>query len=211
MKICTKRGGAGAGLEDVETVPVRKKRILITGTGSYIGDSVKKYLEDASGLYEAHCISTIGMRPEPEMFRGYDVVFNAAGIAHRKETNENRSLYYEINRDLAVEIAKAAREAGVQQFIHLSSMSVYGKVTGIIRKEDIPYPDSAYGESKLSADEIIETLNSGNYVVTAGIFNPVIRMLPLRIVKKVFGSLIYEHTDTVSRYSFEESIVLSER
>ncbi len=48
-------------------------------------------------------------------------------------------------------------------------------------------------------------------MVTAGIFNPVIRMLPLRIVKKVFGSLIYEHTDTVSRYSFEESIVLSER
>lgn len=94
------------------------------------------------------------MRLEPEMFRGYDVVFNAAGIAHRKETNENRSLYYEINRDLAVEIAKAAREASVQQFIHLSSMSVYGKVTGIIRKEDIPYPDSAYGESKLSADEI---------------------------------------------------------
>ena len=45
-----KAGGAGAGLEDVETVPVRKKRILITGTGSYIGDSVKNILK----MHPAH-------------------------------------------------------------------------------------------------------------------------------------------------------------
>lgn len=282
---------------DADTMPSGKKRILITGKDSYIGDCVKAYLENASDLYSVDCIGTIGLHPEPDIFNGYDVIFNVAGIAHIKETNENRFLYYEVNRDLAIEIAHAAKEAGAGQFILLSSMSVYGKVTGRIKKGDVPYPDSAYGESKLSADEAIEKLNSGNFKVailrppmvygkdckgnyktlrsfavkspvfpdignqrsmiyignlcefikrvidreesglffaqnveyvntaemvrkvaeenglrmhTANIFNPVIRCMPFRIARKVFGSLTYEQTDTVSKYSFEESIALSE-
>lgn len=283
---------------DKNAGPLRQKRILITGKGSYIGECFKKYLEKELQRYQADCINTVGLVPGPDDFRGYDAVFNVAGIAHVKETAENRHLYYEINRDLAVHIAQAAKEAGAGQFIQLSSMSVYGKEEGLIRKTDVPDPVSAYGESKLSADEAAVQLESedfkvavlrpplvygrgcrgnyqmlrsfavkspvfpdyrnqrsmiyignlcefvkqvidkkesglffpqnseyvdtsrmvmevarrnGNRIRLTHIFNPAIRMLPLKIIKKVFGNLIYERTDTVNRYSFQESIALSER
>lgn len=48
--------------------------------------------------------------PTVELFRGYDVVINVAGIAHIKETDENRELYYEINRDMSVNIAKMQKK-----------------------------------------------------------------------------------------------------
>lgn len=51
-----------------------------------------------------------------------------AGIAHIKETKENAILYYKVNRDLAVEIAKLSKSYGVKHFIFMSSMSVYGLI-----------------------------------------------------------------------------------
>ena len=63
-------------------------------------------------------------------FSKYDVVYYVAGIAHIKETAENRNLYYEVNRDLAVAVAEKAKREGIKQFVYLSSMSVYGLTVG---------------------------------------------------------------------------------
>lgn len=134
------------------------KRVLITGAGSYIGESVKEYLMATPDSYDVQSKDTMGWDPQPSDFEGYDVVFNVAGIAHIKETAENRHLYYDVNRDLVVNIARAAKAAGVKQFILLSTMSVYGMVTGRITKDTQPNPVNAYGKSKLEADEKIKTL-----------------------------------------------------
>ena len=142
------------------------KKVLITGDNSYIGDAVKKYLEQESNNYDVDTIDTVGISPSVEMFSPYDVVFNVAGIAHIKETKDNRHLYYDINRDLVVKIANTAKEAGVKQFILLSSMSVYGKTTGFITKETIPRPTTSYGDSKLQADELIKRLEDNDFVFT---------------------------------------------
>ena len=85
------------------------KRVLITGKGSYSGESVKQYLLQYPADYNVAIIDTIGWNPNAFDFSDYDVVFNAAGIAHIKETKKNRHLYYEVNRDLAINIAKAAK------------------------------------------------------------------------------------------------------
>ncbi len=146
--------------------PVATKKILITGKGSYIGNSIKAYLERLfPAYYCVDMVDTVGFTPVPAGFYGYDVVIHTAGIVHRRETNENRPLYYAVNRDQAVSIAKAAKKAKVGQFIILSSMSVYGMATGRILKETVPFPDSAYGESKLSADEAIEKLADAEFRV----------------------------------------------
>lgn len=139
------------------------KRILITGEKSYIGEAVKRFIQQEPDKYIVDVIKTRGLIPIPEMFSSYDVVFNAAGVAHMKETKENRHLYYDVNRDLAIGIARAAKEAGVKQFILLSSMSVYGKTTGYIAKSDTPDPITAYGKSKLQADEAIRKLEDENF------------------------------------------------
>lgn len=142
------------------------KKILIAGAHSYIGDSFKAYLDQSPNQYETEILATRGLDPRKEMFENIDSVFCVAGIAHIKETDENRHLFFDVNRDLVIEIARNARVAGVKQFVLLSSMSVYGKIEGKIDKTDIPEPNTAYGESKYQADEEIKKLEDDNFIFT---------------------------------------------
>jgi UDP-glucose 4-epimerase len=110
------------------------KRILITGKNSYIGTSVEKWLLKEPEKYSVDTIDMLNESWREHDFSKYDVVFHVAGIAHIKETKNNRNLYFKINRDLAYETALKAKQDGVKQFIFLSSMSVYGIEKGIIDK-----------------------------------------------------------------------------
>lgn len=139
------------------------KNILITGANSFIGESVRDYLTAFPDQYNVRIKDTIGWEPNVADFKDTDCVFNVAGIVHIKETPENRRLYYEVNRDLVIKIAKAAKEAGVKQFILLSSMSVYGRVVGQIAKETPTHPVNAYSKSKAEADEAIEKLADADF------------------------------------------------
>ncbi len=139
------------------------KKVLIAGANSYIGESFKSFLMRYQNEYTVSEIATKGLIPTASMFKGFDVIFCVVGIAHIKENFKNRQLYFEVNRDLVVSIAKAAKEAGVEQFILLSSMSVYGLKVGHIRKNTKPHPVTAYGEAKLQADEEIKKLESDDF------------------------------------------------
>ncbi len=139
------------------------KRILITGANSYIGESVRDYLSAYSDKYQVEIKDTIGWEPQSSDFVGFDVVFNVAGIAHIKETTENQHLYYDVNRDLVIKIAENSKAAGVRQFILLSTMSVYGLVTGSINKSTPVNPINAYGKSKAEADEAIRKMADDSF------------------------------------------------
>ena len=139
------------------------KNVLITGIGSYIGEKTREYLQKYPERYTVKMLDTVGWEPQRENFVGFDVVFNVAGIAHIKETNQNRHIYYDINRDLVIKIANKAKEAGVKQFILLSTMSVYGLTVGKITKKTSVRPNSAYGKSKAEADEVIIKLQDENF------------------------------------------------
>lgn len=140
-------------------------RILITGANSYIGRAFEKWLAQWPDKYVVGMVGMIDGSWREKSFSGYDVVFHVAGIAHIKETKKNESLYYSINRDLAHEVAKKAKRDGVRQFIFLSSMSVYGVDTGVIDKNTPIKPKSAYGNSKLQAEELINILADDTFIV----------------------------------------------
>lgn len=140
------------------------KKILITGADSYIGVSFEKYLNACFPCdYSINTIDMIDGSWKEKSFAGFDSVFHVAGIAHQKETKANAHLYYEVNRDLALETAKKAKADGVKQFVFLSSMSVYGMDTGIINRDTPIRPKSHYGRSKAEAEEAIELLNDDNF------------------------------------------------
>lgn len=141
------------------------KKILITGANSYIGVSFENYMKQWADEYSVDTVDMIDGTWREKDFSEYDVVFHVAGIAHKKETKENAGIYYKVNRDLAIETAKKAKEDGVKQFIFLSSMSVYGMDTGVITKETVPMPKSNYGKSKLQAEEGINALASDDFKV----------------------------------------------
>ena len=134
------------------------KKILITGANSYIGMSLEKYLRQMPEQYQVDTVDMIDGTWREKSFSGYDSIFHVAGIVHQKETEENAPLYYKVNCDLAVETAQKAKEDGVDQFVFLSSMSVYGMEVGTITKQTVPSPKSHYGKSKLHAEEKLKQL-----------------------------------------------------
>lgn len=141
------------------------KRILITGKTSYIGTSFASYIKD-NPEYQVDTLSVRGEDWKTQDFSVYDVVLHVAGIAHKKETKENEQEYFDVNYKLTKELSGKAKNEGVQQFIYLSSMSVYGITEGVITKDTVPNPTSAYGKSKLEAEKYLETLQSEDFKIT---------------------------------------------
>lgn len=142
------------------------KKILITGANSYIGTSVENYItQHYPDECEFETLDMIGDAWREKSFVGYDAVFHVAGIAHIKETKENAESYFYINRDLAIDTARKAKNDGVKQFIFLSSMSVYGMLTGHISGDTVPKPNTNYGKSKLQAENAIKPLGDENFKV----------------------------------------------
>lgn len=139
------------------------KKILITGAGSYIGETFKQYLAQWPEQYMVETVDMIDGSWREKDFSGYDAVFHVAGLAHIKATKENAYLYYEVNRDLAVDTAKKAKSEGVRQFIFLSSMSVYGMDSGVITKKTKPNPVTDYGISKLLAERGMKKLIDSDF------------------------------------------------
>lgn len=145
------------------------KRILITGAGSYIGTKVESWLKQWPEEFQVDAIDTIDGHWKQADFSKYDVVYNVAGIAHVKAAAGEGPLYYAINRDMVIEIAKAAKAAGVKQFIHMSSMIVYKEVKTLegkqIHKDTVPSPNGFYGDSKLQGEIGIRELDCPGFKV----------------------------------------------
>ncbi len=134
------------------------KRVLITGANSYIGTSFEAFLHAFGDEYLVDTVDMLDGAWRDTDFSVYDSVFHVAGIAHQKETRDNAESYYKVNRDLAIEVAAKAKADGVRQFVFLSSMSVYGRDTGVITRDTEPAPGSHYGKSKWQAEQEIAKL-----------------------------------------------------
>lgn len=139
------------------------KRILITGTKSYIGTSFEKWVSQWPEKYQVDTIDLRGNEWRDKSFSSYDVVYHIAAIVHVKENDiEN---YFSVNRDLAIEVAKKAKTEGVKQFIFLSTMGVYGKETGFIDENTKVNPKTPYAQSKLEAENLLSNLTEDSFMV----------------------------------------------
>lgn len=140
--------------------------VLIVGANSYIGDSFcswvkRKNIQDVN----ITILDAKGEKWRTFDYQPYEIIYYVTGIAHIKETDENKNLYYQVNRDLTIQIAKCAKQAGVKQFIVLSTMSVYGKTTGVISASDLERPVTHYGKSKYEADLVLRKMNCDSFRV----------------------------------------------
>jgi len=142
------------------------KKILITGANSYIGTSIEKWLLQYSENYKVDTISVKGNDWLNYDFGKYDSLIHIAGIAHRKETEMNKQLYFEVNRDLAFNVAKKSKADGLNHFIFFSTMNVYGLEEGVIDANTPENPKSSYGKSKLEAEKLISELQDDSFKLT---------------------------------------------
>ena len=151
-----------------------KKKVLITGQGSYIGESFKKWSQEHyADNFQIDDMSVIGDDWKQADFSLYDAVFHVAGLAHADVGNvsdEVKEKYYQVNTDLAIAVAKKAKEDGVNQFVFMSSMIIYGESAGYGKKKVVtettkPSPANFYGDSKWQADRGVRALASEDFNV----------------------------------------------
>ena len=150
------------------------KKILITGKGSYLGNSLKAYLEAFGDCYQVDCLSLRSGDWKEQSFRGYDAVYHTAAIVHQprsKDAPGELARYRAVNCDLAVDAAKKAKAEGVRQFVFLSTMAVYGLTaafgkTVTITAQTPTIPTDNYGLSKLEAERALLSLEGPDFRVS---------------------------------------------
>lgn len=160
------------------------KRVLITGAGSFVGTNIEKWLLRVPGEFEVDTVDTMNDVWKQVDYTKYDSVFHVAGIAHVDPKPEMAPLYYKVNRDLAIEVAKWAKAHGVKQFIYMSSGIVYHaskSLKGSVKTlETVPQPNDFYGDSKLQAEKgLLEVSGERLEVREAGDFKVCILRPPM--------------------------------
>lgn len=140
------------------------KNILIIGANSFIG---QYFIDNTSDCIVNEFDIQNGVVSDID-FSNVDVVFHVAAIVHQDKSIDD-DLYYAVNRDLAFDVAKMAKEAGVSQFVFMSTVKVYGENS----TEANPWtefsechPQDAYGKSKLEAREKLVSLSDDDFCMT---------------------------------------------
>lgn len=145
------------------------KKVLITGAGSYVGESVRRYINSTTNDIRIDVIDSKGDNWKMADFSKYDCVYHVAGIADVNGGAKNKDLYYSVNRDLTIEVAKHAKECGVKQFIFMSSMIVFHESQSLSKEilsfDAVPKPNGLYGDSKLQAEVGLQRLADDNFKI----------------------------------------------
>ena len=155
-------------------------KVLVTGHHGYIG-SVLAPLVAAAGhevtgldaFYYRGCDlgPPVDWRPALERdvrdvavsdLAGFDAVVHLAALSNDPVGDLNPSWTYDINLDGSVDLARRAKEAGVERFVFASSCSMYGAAPGdeLVTEEAPLRPLTAY-EGFASANAICALVSTG--------------------------------------------------
>ena len=103
---------------------------------------------------------------------------HAAGATKCLHANDFYTINYEGTRNLVNAILKL--QMPLKRFVYLSSLSVFGDIKEQlpyqeITEHDVPRPNTAYGKSKLKAEQFLDSIgNAFNYVILrpTGVYGP---------------------------------------
>ena len=96
-----------------------------------------------------------------------------------------------------------------RSMIYIGNLCEFVKAAIDEKKSGLFFPQNAeYTNTSAMVKQIPE--ENGKKIRLTRVFNLAIRIAPVDVVKKVFGDLVYEPVDTVSKYGLKESIRLTE-
>ncbi len=157
-------------------------KILITGASGFIGSfiveealrqgletwaairksSSKKYLQDERIHFIELDFSSQEKLEKQLKDCNFDYIVHAAGATkclHKED-------FFRINTEGTKNFVNAIRslKMPIKRFVYMSSLSVYGAIREQqpyeeIKETDTPQPNTAYGKSKLAAEQFLESLN----------------------------------------------------
>lgn len=144
------------------------KKIFITGGTGFIGRNVVSRLKDnyeltllllpdepAEGLKDLNIVRGDITRHKSlrGLIEGHDTVIHMAGAVGYQNWKNCMS----INVDGSRNIIRQSVRNGVIRFIHMSSVSVYGRIPDLLIREDQPFKKirDPYGDTKIEAEKVI--------------------------------------------------------
>lgn len=147
------------------------KKVAIIGSDSYIAT----HFYNKSEQYDTKLFTCKSSGKEDEIvkdlfsltlddFKSIDVVINFAAIVHQPEPKDD-SEFTRVNTLLPIALAKIAKEAGVKQFIQMSSLGVYGDIP-LYEVNSVYNPEGVYGRTKMEADKVLIDLQDDTFKVS---------------------------------------------
>lgn len=145
-----------------------KKRILLTGVTGFLGNIIHQEL---SSYYElttlgrgngssTHIYCDLKAQQKIVFKIPFDIVIHAAGKAHMvPKTEKEKNDFYSVNVDGTISLlaSLASMKVMPKSFVFISTVAVYGLVTGSQINEDYPLKATdAYGHSKILAEKMIQ-------------------------------------------------------
>jgi UDP-glucose 4-epimerase len=139
------------------------KNILITGASGFIG---QYFVQNYDDKYTIKKFSFLNDDFDLLELEGIDTIIHLSALVHQMG-GAHKEEYEKVNVIQTMALAEKAKECGVQQFIFMSTVKVYGEETDIQYNEESPcLPQDAYGESKLKAEQILQKMSNGNFMVS---------------------------------------------
>ena len=138
------------------------KKVLVTGSSGYLG---KNFINQFSNNYELLKFSLIKNTLKSLKFSDISTVLHCAGLVHNYK-KITKSDYYKINNRYPLNLAKLAKENGVNHFIFISTVAVYDKKLEYINEKSLCNPYSIYGKSKLKTENELLELESRTFNVS---------------------------------------------
>jgi nucleoside-diphosphate-sugar epimerase len=153
------------------------KKVVVTGGEGYIGSILMPML--AAEGFEAvsldscfyaqgnlgrssnltHTVISKDVRDlTPDDFRNNDAVVHLAALSNDPLGKLDEALTLDINFNATRHAAEAAKSAGVKRFVFASSCSLYGAADHVLTEQDAANPQTAYGRSKILAEEALSAL-----------------------------------------------------
>jgi len=137
--------------------------VLLTGSSGFVGTNFMRLSKDLD-IVATDLLTTSLFDIN---FNGIDSVLHLAALVHQMKGAPEEQ-YFKINRDLAYDVAKRAKEQGVKQFVLMSTAKVYGESTtagGYWNEESECAPSDPYGKSKYEAELLILGLEDDTFKV----------------------------------------------
>lgn len=129
-------------------------KIVITGSNGFVGSNLLNYLKG-----KLNDIVTINLRNtnwKSEIDLNSLAIIHLAGMAHDLKNNTNSEEYFKINTQLTQELFDVFLESSCRDFIYFSSVkAVTDNTDSIVSEVTISNPKTAYGQSKLKAEEYL--------------------------------------------------------
>jgi nucleoside-diphosphate-sugar epimerase len=138
-------------------------KLLLTGSSGFVASNLYTALHQDFELFGLD-ISKEGKFPADRVFSWdqmeqlpvVDAIIHLAGKAHDTSNTAEEAEYFEVNLGLTQKIFDHFLKSSATNFIFFSSVkAVADSVDGVLTEEAVPNPQTAYGKSKLVAEQYI--------------------------------------------------------